>query len=210
MASSRENSTGFASGPYSRSSGDEVDVLQHDHRGLQVAGELGDGPDGVQRRPRQQQHRGAGHLLHDVAGVVWVLPVPGGPYSSSPRLRCWPAARSASPLRRRSPCPGCNVQQDLSCALVDLRAEARHATSVRTRSTPVGTRAEPPYRSVRQAQGLSLREVARRAGIDPAHLWRVERGTAGLSVASLARLAEVLGLAELARLLLPYVHEDKR
>ncbi len=74
----------------------------------------------------------------------------------------------------------------------------------------MGTRAEPPYRSVRQAQGLSLREVARRAGIDPAHLWRVERGTAGLSVASLARLAEVLGLAELARLLLPYVHEDKR
>ncbi len=62
----------------------------------------------------------------------------------------------------------------------------------------------PPLRAVRIAQGLGLREAARRAGIDPAHLSRVERGERQLSVESLARLARVLGLQDLARLLQPY------
>jgi transcriptional regulator with XRE-family HTH domain len=57
---------------------------------------------------------------------------------------------------------------------------------------------------VRIAHGWSLRDTAGRAQIDPAHLSRVERGERQLSVESLARLAEVLGLTELVRLLAPY------
>lgn len=62
----------------------------------------------------------------------------------------------------------------------------------------------PPLRTVREAQGLSLREAARRAQLDPGHLSRVERGEASLSIEALARLARVLGLGELARLLSQY------
>lgn len=62
----------------------------------------------------------------------------------------------------------------------------------------------PPLRAVRVAHGLSLRETARRAGITPAHLSRVERGERQLSVDALLRLAEVLGLKELVKLLAPY------
>lgn len=58
--------------------------------------------------------------------------------------------------------------------------------------------------------GLSLRETARRAGLDPSHLMRVERGEAGLSVESLERLARVLELHDLARLLHPLAREVKR
>jgi transcriptional regulator with XRE-family HTH domain len=54
------------------------------------------------------------------------------------------------------------------------------------------------------ARGLGLRETAERAGITPAHLSRVERGQRQLSVDALGRLAEVLGLDELVRLLAPY------
>lgn len=63
----------------------------------------------------------------------------------------------------------------------------------------------PPIRALREANGLSLRETARRAEMDPAHLMRVERGEAGLSIDSLQRLARILGPAELAKLLNPYV-----
>jgi transcriptional regulator with XRE-family HTH domain len=69
---------------------------------------------------------------------------------------------------------------------------------------------KPPgahLRAAREARGLSLRETGRRAGIDPAHLLRVERGDKGLSVESLARLAGVLGLSDLARLLGQYSRE---
>ena len=62
----------------------------------------------------------------------------------------------------------------------------------------------PPLRTVREANGLSLRELARRTEIDVAHLSRVERGQAVLSVRSLARVAEELGLRELTRLLSQY------
>jgi transcriptional regulator with XRE-family HTH domain len=65
----------------------------------------------------------------------------------------------------------------------------------------------PPLRTVREAQGLGLRETAKRAGIDPAHLYRVERGEAMLSLGALLRLARVLGLRELDRLLSQYVVE---
>ncbi len=62
----------------------------------------------------------------------------------------------------------------------------------------------PPLRAVRIAQGLSLREAAKQAGMTAAHLSRVERGEKQLSVDALGRLAEVLGLRDLARLLAPY------
>ena len=70
-----------------------------------------------------------------------------------------------------------------------------------------GTR--PPLRAVRLARGLGLRKTAELAGIDPAHLSRVERGRARLSVDSLARLARVLELRELAKLLDPYTENAK-
>lgn len=56
-------------------------------------------------------------------------------------------------------------------------------------------------RAVRESKGLTLTEAAERAGIAPAHLSRVERGSRGLSVESLTRLAGVLGLSELEGLL---------
>jgi transcriptional regulator with XRE-family HTH domain len=79
-----------------------------------------------------------------------------------------------------------------------------------TRSAEALTPRVPPIRVVREARGLSLRAAAHLAGIDPAHLSKVERGEAGLSVDSLARLARVLGLRELAQLLAPYVRGEER
>jgi transcriptional regulator with XRE-family HTH domain len=62
----------------------------------------------------------------------------------------------------------------------------------------------PPLRAVRLARGWGLRETAHRAGMSPAHLSKVERGERQLSVEALGRLAEVLGLHELVKLLAPY------
>jgi transcriptional regulator with XRE-family HTH domain len=67
----------------------------------------------------------------------------------------------------------------------------------------------PPLRAVREARGLGLRAVAARAGLDPAHLSRVERGQSSLSVDALCRLAKVLGLRELDKLLTPYARDDR-
>lgn len=67
----------------------------------------------------------------------------------------------------------------------------------------------PPLRAVREAQGLGLREAAERAGLDPAHLSRVERGRASLSVNSLVRLARVLELKDLAKLLSQYERQGE-
>ena len=57
---------------------------------------------------------------------------------------------------------------------------------------------ESRLRTERLRCGLSLRETARRAGIEPAHLSRVERGQASLSVAALARVAFVLNMKVLS------------
>lgn len=57
---------------------------------------------------------------------------------------------------------------------------------------------------MRQAQGLGLRETARRAGMDHAQLSRIERGHEGMSLDALGRLAKVLGLRDLSRLIEPY------
>ena len=62
----------------------------------------------------------------------------------------------------------------------------------------------PTLRAVRMARGLGLRETAERAGITAAYLSRVERGQRQLSVDALGRLAKVLGLEELVKLLAPY------
>jgi transcriptional regulator with XRE-family HTH domain len=62
----------------------------------------------------------------------------------------------------------------------------------------------PPLRAVRLAQGLGLREVARRARIDPSNLSRAERGEVRLSIDALCRVAKALGLKDLVRLLEPY------
>jgi transcriptional regulator with XRE-family HTH domain len=75
--------------------------------------------------------------------------------------------------------------------------------------SPVKQTATPPLRAVREAHGLGLRYVADEAGIDPAHLSRVERGQAALSVDALSRIAKVLGLRELGRLLAPYARQDE-
>jgi transcriptional regulator with XRE-family HTH domain len=71
----------------------------------------------------------------------------------------------------------------------------------------LNVRTVPPLKELREANGLSLRETARQAGMDPAHLMRVERGEAGLSIDSLQRLTRVLGPPQLAKLLEPYVHD---
>ena len=73
--------------------------------------------------------------------------------------------------------------------------------SAEAQTTPTSL---PPLRAVRIAHGLGLRETARLAGITPAHLSRVERGERQLSVDALGRLAAVLGLHELVKLLAPY------
>ncbi len=75
---------------------------------------------------------------------------------------------------------------------------------MQTRSVAVPT---SPLRAVRQARGRSLRSTAREAGIDPAHLSRIERGLAQPSLPSLRRLAQVLGLVELEGFLQPYLSE---
>jgi len=65
-------------------------------------------------------------------------------------------------------------------------------------------RGRPPLRTIREAQGLTLREVAQPAKLDIGHLSRIERGQAGLTIDSLYRLAAVLQLRELKRMLEPY------
>ena len=65
----------------------------------------------------------------------------------------------------------------------------------------------PPLRAVRIARGKSLRSTASGAGIDPAHLSRIERGMSQPSLEVLLALARELELRELTALLTPYVGE---
>lgn len=64
-----------------------------------------------------------------------------------------------------------------------------------------------PMRAARLGLGLSLRATAAQSGISAGQLSRFERGEEGLSLGSLYRLAEVLGLTELAKWLEPYAQE---
>jgi transcriptional regulator with XRE-family HTH domain len=63
-------------------------------------------------------------------------------------------------------------------------------------------------RILREARGLSLREVARIAGIDVGQLSRLERGGAGASIQTAIRLARVLGLTDAAKALKPFISAD--
>jgi transcriptional regulator with XRE-family HTH domain len=65
-------------------------------------------------------------------------------------------------------------------------------------------------RGRREGRGLSLRETARRAGIDPGHLSKFERGEERLGIDNLVSLARVLGAEELVTLLEPYSREAGR
>jgi transcriptional regulator with XRE-family HTH domain len=76
-------------------------------------------------------------------------------------------------------------------------------------TTTKSERPNPPLRDVRLSQGRSLRDVADAAGVDYAHLSKVERGQHALSVDTLYRLARALGLRELAKLLAPYAAERR-
>ena len=62
-----------------------------------------------------------------------------------------------------------------------------------------------PLRSFRTAQGLGLRELARRIQMDPQQLSLIERGKAGVTVDRLHSLAAALGLKQLAKHLSPFV-----
>jgi transcriptional regulator with XRE-family HTH domain len=75
-------------------------------------------------------------------------------------------------------------------------------------TTQRGARERPPLYGVRVSRGLSLREAARRAGIDPGHLSKFERGEERLGIDKLVSLARVLGVDELVKLLEPYTHDD--
>jgi transcriptional regulator with XRE-family HTH domain len=77
------------------------------------------------------------------------------------------------------------------------------------RSGQPGNRPASVLRAVRVAQGLTLPQVAERAGIDVGHLSRVERGMAGLSISSLRRLATVLPLGDLERRLAPFDNDNQ-
>jgi len=59
-------------------------------------------------------------------------------------------------------------------------------------------------RTIRQAKGMTLRETARAAGLNFAHLSRIERREAQPTVDVLIRLAGVLGIDKLKRELTPY------
>ncbi|MCC5580615.1 helix-turn-helix transcriptional regulator [Microtetraspora sp. AC03309] len=65
-------------------------------------------------------------------------------------------------------------------------------------------------RNTRIRLGLSLRSVASRADVDPAHLSRIERGEANLTVDVLYRLAVVLEQCDLAQHLHPHLSRRQR
>jgi len=74
-------------------------------------------------------------------------------------------------------------------------------------TAPRVDRERPPLYGVRIERGLSLRETARRTGIDPGHLSKFERGEAGLGLDNLVRLARVLGADNLVKSLGPYTRD---
>jgi transcriptional regulator with XRE-family HTH domain len=55
--------------------------------------------------------------------------------------------------------------------------------------------------SVRRAQGKTLRGVARRAGVDPSHLSRIERGLATPSLDTLVAICRELDLGNVVKAL---------
>ncbi len=62
-------------------------------------------------------------------------------------------------------------------------------------------------RVLRESRGLSLREAASLARIDPAQLSRLERGQGRASLDATLRLAQVLGLRRVRKALQPFIGE---
>jgi transcriptional regulator with XRE-family HTH domain len=62
----------------------------------------------------------------------------------------------------------------------------------------------PPLRGAREAQGISIRELARKTGLDATFLSRVERGEERLSLRSVEKVGCALGLRDLVRLVRPW------
>lgn len=60
---------------------------------------------------------------------------------------------------------------------------------------------EQTLRTIRQAQGRSLRSVAREATVDPSWLSRIERGLCDPPASTLRRICRVLGLAKAEEIL---------
>jgi transcriptional regulator with XRE-family HTH domain len=75
-----------------------------------------------------------------------------------------------------------------SIAVHDGRSAVPAADSVRAAVDSIGER----LRSLRQARGLGVRELARRVGVTPSLLSQLERGSVNPSVVTLFRLAEAL------------------
>ena len=63
-------------------------------------------------------------------------------------------------------------------------------------------------RAVRELKGMTLRETAVLAAIDPGQLSRFERGIAGLGIRRLRRLVAVLDLGELERALSLFLEDE--
>lgn len=66
-----------------------------------------------------------------------------------------------------------------------------------------------PIRTIREARGMTLAELAEKASVNLGHLSRIETGQVNLTVPTLYRLAEALGLREFAKILRPYVQEKR-
>jgi transcriptional regulator with XRE-family HTH domain len=68
--------------------------------------------------------------------------------------------------------------------------------------------ASQTLREVRRAQGRSLREVARKAEIDPGALSRIERGLREPRTRTLRRICAALGLDRAESLLATFAPEE--
>jgi transcriptional regulator with XRE-family HTH domain len=64
-------------------------------------------------------------------------------------------------------------------------------------------------RILREARGLSLREAAKLARIDAGQLSRLERGRGSLSIGAAVRLARVLGLPDVRKVMSPFVAQER-
>ncbi|MFJ9538759.1 helix-turn-helix domain-containing protein [Streptomyces sp. NPDC101225] len=64
-----------------------------------------------------------------------------------------------------------------------------------------------PLRALRRNRGWTLGQAASLARMDASHLSKVERGVAGVSVDTLARLAAIYDLTDLGMRLKPFVQE---
>jgi transcriptional regulator with XRE-family HTH domain len=62
-----------------------------------------------------------------------------------------------------------------------------------------------PLRIYRESRGLTLRKTAELADIDIAQLSRLEHGQGGISLEAAVRLARVLGMKDVPRVLAPFL-----